>query len=118
MIKWKELCDKISDDYTIYESNLVKDMALPAIIFTPSVQTPEVELSNYRNRILNYKYDMVFLVKLADYDTMLEAMDYVWEMAEQVPDLLGVKIMEWSPFGHYMGNEQVVCIQLKVISKI
>jgi hypothetical protein len=118
MIKWDELRKKISDDYTVYSSNMVKTMALPAVIFTPTNQVPDVELASFKNRILQYKFDLIVAVRLADYDSIEQAMDEVWKMSEDVPDLLGVKIVDSIPFGHYMGNEEIVCIELKVVSKI
>jgi hypothetical protein len=118
MTKWEELKNKISDDYNVYSSVLVNKMNFPAVIFTPSSQVPDVELASYKNRILEYKWSLIILDAIKNYDNIEECMDEMWSLAETIPNLLEIKIMESLPFGHVQENKELFAIELKCKSKI
>jgi hypothetical protein len=119
MTKWEELKQPLANDYEVYSNNLMlKDMIFPAVVLMPDNQIPSVNLASYANRILEYKWKLYILLKLADYDDITMAQDEAWLLAETIPNLLGVKITNSVAFGHVKDNKELVCIELDVSSKI
>lgn len=119
MAKWESLKQPLANDYEVYSNNLMlKDMIFPAIVLMPDNQVPDVNLASYSNRILEYKWKLYILLKLADYDDITEAQDTAWNLAETIPNLLRVKITNSVPFGHVKDNKELVCIELDVSSEI
>jgi hypothetical protein len=119
MTKWESLKQPLANDYNIYSNNLIlKDMVFPAIVFVPDNQVPGVDLASYANRILEYKWKLIILLRLSDYDDITEAQDDAWYLAETIPNLLKVKITNSVPFGHVKDNKELVCIELDVSSRI
>ena len=119
MTKWEELKQPLANDYEVYSNNLMlKDMIFPAVVLMPDNQIPSVNLASYVNRILEYKWKLYILLKLADYDDITMAQDEAWLLAETIPNLLGVKITNSVAFGHVKDNKELVCIELDVSSKI
>jgi hypothetical protein len=118
MTKWEELKQPLQNDYEIYSNNLMlKDMIFPAIVLMPDNQVSDINLASYANRILEYKWKLYILLKLADYDDITTAQDEAWLLAETIPNLLGVKITNSVAFGHVKDNKELVCIELDVSSK-
>jgi hypothetical protein len=118
MTKWEELKQPLANDYEVYSNNLMlKDMIFPAVVLMPDNQIPSVNLASYANRILEYKWKLYILLKLADYDDITMAQDEAWLLAETIPNLLGVKITNSVAFGHVKDNKELVCIELDVSSK-
>ena len=118
MTKWEELKQPLANDYEVYSNNLMlKDMIFPAVVLMPDNQIPSVNLASYANRILEYKWKLYILLKLADYDDITTAQDEAWLLTETIPNLLGVKITNSVAFGHVKDNKELVCIELDVSSK-
>jgi hypothetical protein len=119
MTKWEALKQPLANNYEVYSNNLMlKDMIFPAIVLMPDNQVPDINLASYSNRILEYKWKLYILLKLADYDDITEAQDTAWSLAETIPNLLRVKITNSVPFGHVKDNKELVCIELDVSSEI
>jgi hypothetical protein len=117
MTKWNGITEKLTSEYNVYSTNLVlKDMKFPAIVFMPDNQTPTVTSANYSNRILEYRWKLIILLRLSDYSDIIEAQDDAWYLSEQIPSKLGVKIMNSIPFGHVKENKELVCIEHDVVS--
>lgn len=121
MNAWKVLADKIVGDYNIYSSIMLPKMEFPAIILTPSTQVFSGDLSSYRNFNCEYEWQLIILFRVADYETeydrMIAAMDEAWLLAETIPNMLGVKILESVPFGHIKDNKEIFAIEFKVKSR-
>ena len=119
---WEALKNKLPNDYNFYSTTLIPKMEFPAIILTPSTEVPSGELASYRNFITEYQWQLIVLFKVSDYefeeDKIIAAIDDAFYLSETIPNLLGVKILESIPFGHYQENKELMCIEMKVKSKI
>jgi hypothetical protein len=116
---WETLKNKLPSDHNFYSNVLIGKMNFPAIILTPSSQTPDIELASYKNRILEYNWSLIILDRIENHDDDIdETMDEMWTLAETIPDLLGIKIIESVPFGHLKDNKELFCIEFKCKSKL
>lgn len=119
MTKWESLKQNLDNNFNVYSNNLVtKNMKFPAIVLMPDNQVPDVELANYSNRVLEYRWKLIIILTLSDYTDITEAQDDAWYLSEQIPKLLGVKITNSIPFGHVKENKELVCIEHDVTSEL
>lgn len=112
MTKWESLKQNLDGNFNVYSNNLVlKDMQFPAVVLMPDNQVPDISLASYSNRILEYRWKLILILRLSDYFDITEAQDEAWHLSEQVPKLLGIKINNSVPFGHIKDNKELVCIE-------
>jgi hypothetical protein len=119
MQKYTALKALMPSTVTVYLTDLISDIkSFPAVIFNPANQIPEVELSNFLNRLLHYEWDCVIIVRKKDYSTFEACVDKAWELYESIPDLLKCKMLPADPFGHFIKNDEVYAIKLVLKSKL
>lgn len=119
MTKREELVSLIDNElYNIYSTTVLKNMSFPAIVFVPSMQVPNLDFSSYKNRVLEYQWTLIILDKLSKYENDIECQDEMWALAETLPNLMGIKIIESVPFSHLKDNNELVCIEMKCKSEI
>lgn len=119
MTKWESLKQGLDSTFNVYSNNLVtKNMVFPAIVLMPDNQVPDIDMSSYSNRILEYRWKLIMILRLSDYAEITEAQDEAWYLSEQIPKQLGVKIINSIPFGHMKDNKELVCIEHDVVSEL
>ena len=66
MTKWESLKQGLDSTFNVYSNNLVtKNMVFPAIVLMPDNQVPNIDMSSYSNRILEYRWKLIIILRLS-----------------------------------------------------